>query len=294
MSTELQERQFELGGLLFGDLTPVQCDDVDLGDVARRTGDTDSPGADGAQFGLDYHDGRVISLDLWTDTTTAADARSAWGALRTVWSADQVRGVSRAVTILRMRMPGADTVRVYGRPRRMTPASQRMRDAGVVDLVADFQTADRGFYADAEQERTLNLLPNLSGGLMVPFTPPATLNAVSNSDSTMATNSGDTPTWPVITFRGPITNPAVEWVATGARLTLQTTLGASQTAVIDTRPWARTALRNDGASLAGQLRGPRLSEFTLPVGATQIAFRGQDPTGTSSCVVRWRDCFSTP
>lgn len=291
---DLAERQYELGGVAFGDLTPVQCDDVDVGDVARRVGDRDSAGSDGVQFGLDYHDGRSISFDLWTDTTTAADARSAWAMLRTAWSGDQVRGVSRAVMPLRMHLPGADTVRVYGRPRRMTPASQRSRSDGVVDLVADFQTADRAFYADVEQERTLTLLPNLSGGLMVPFTPPVVLNPVSNSDSTIATNTGDLPTWPVITFHGPITNPSVEWVATGSRLTLQATLTTGRSVVIDTRPWARTALRDDGASQAGKLYGPRLSEFTLPTGSTQIAFRGQDPTGTSSCVVRWRDAYSTP
>jgi hypothetical protein len=291
---DLAERQYELGGVVFGDLTPVQCDDVDIGDVGRRTGDRESPGSDGVQFGLDYHDGRLLTWELWTDTTTATDARSAWATLRTAWSGDQVRGVSRAVMPLRMHLPGSDTVRVYGRPRRMTPASQRSRADGVIDLVADFQTADRAFYADVEQERTLTLLPNLSGGLMVPFTPPVVLNPVSNSDSTMATNTGDLPTWPVITFHGPITNPSVEWVATGARLTLQVTLATGRSVTVDTRPWARTALRDDGASLAGQLRGPRLSEFTLPVGSTQIAFRGQDPTGTSSCRVSWRDAYSTP
>lgn len=291
---DLAERQYELGGVVFGDLTPVQCDDVDVGDVARRVGDRDSAGSDGVQFGLDYHDGRLIAFELWTDTTTATDARSAWATLRTAWDGDQVRGVSRAVTPLRMRLPGSDTVRVYGRPRRMTPASQRSRADGVVDLVADFQTADRAFYADVESERTLNLLPTLGGGLMVPFTPPATLVAVGNSDSTLAVNGGDTDTWPVVTFHGPITNPSIEWVATGSRLTLQTTLGTGRSVTVDTRPWARTALRDDGASLAGALRGPRLSEFTLPVGSTQIAFRGQDPTGTSSCVVRWRDAYSTP
>lgn len=291
---DLQERQYELGGVVFGDLTTVQCDDVDVGDVARRVGDRDSSGSDGIQFGLDYHDGRLIAFELWTDTTTAASARSAWAALRTAWDGDQVRSISRAVTPLRMHLPGADTVVVYGRPRRMTPASQRSRQDGVIDLVADFQTADRAFYGDVEQERILNLLPNLGGGLMVPFTPPAILRAVNNSDSTMITNGGDLPTWPVITFHGPIVNPSVEWVATGSRLTLQATLAYDRSVTIDTRPWARTALRDDGASLAGSLRGPRLGEFTLPVGPTQIAFRGQDPTGTSSCVVRWRDAHSTP
>ena len=109
---DLQERQYELGGVVFGDLTTVQCDDVDVGDVARRVGDRDSSGSDGIQFGLDYHDGRSISFELWTDTTTAADARSAWAALRTAWDGDQVRSISRAVTPLRMHLPAPDPVAV--------------------------------------------------------------------------------------------------------------------------------------------------------------------------------------
>lgn len=290
---ELGERQLELGGVVFGDLTPIQVDDVDLGDADVRLGDRDTPHHDGGQFGLDYRDGRTISVDLWTDTTTAADARSAWSALRRVWSADTVRATSRAVVPLRLRMPGSDTVRVYGRPRRLTPATQRMRDAGLVDLVGTFQTADRLFYADAAHSITLTLVTTGGGGITWPVEWPITW-APGGTRQDSVINRGEAATWPVITIRGPVAQPSVELVGSGRRLRLDTTLAFDRSITIDTRPWRRTVLRDDGASFAGAVRGAALADFQVPVGQTFFAYRGTDMSGQSSCTITWRDATETP
>lgn len=290
---ELFERQLELGGVVFGDLTPIQVDDVDIGDADTRVGDRDNPSGGGQQFGLDYRDGRTISMELWTDTTTAADARSAWSTLRRVWSADTTRATSRAVIPLRMRMPGSDTVRVYGRPRRLTPATQRMRDAGLVDLIGTFQTADRLFYADVAHSVTLTLVTTGGGGITWPVEWPITWAPGGIRQDTII-NRGEAATWPVITIRGPVAQPSIELVGTGRRLRLDTTLAFDRTITIDTHPWARTILRDDGVSLAGSARGASSADFQVPVGQTFFAYRGTDMSGQSSCTIEWRDATETP
>lgn len=107
-------------------------------------------------------------------------------------------------------------------------------------------------------------------------------------------NRGDAPSWPVITFHGPVAQPSIELVGTGRRLSLDTTLAYDRSITIDTRPWARTILRDDGASFAGVARGASLSEFQLPVGQTVLAYRGTDLSGQSRCVIEWRNAYSTP
>lgn len=294
--SELEERQAELGGVVFGDLTPVQLgsDGIQVSDTEMRLGDRDTPGADGAQFGIDYQDGRTVSMDLWTDTHTGAEARQALAVLRREWSADTARATSRAVVPLRFRMPDCDTVVVYGRPRRWTPGSQRTRDLGVVDVVADFRTADRLFYSDVERSIQLSLVTSGGGGITWPIVWPVTWAPSGRSRQDAAVNWGDSPTWPVITISGPVAQPEVEFLGTDRRVRLDMSIPHDRTISIDTRPWARTVLRDDGASFAGQLRGAMLADLQLPVGQTTVAYRGTDLSGQSVCTISWRDATETP
>lgn len=125
------------------------------------------------------------------------------------------------------------------------------------------------------------------GGFAPPATPPTVLGGTSDT-ANAAANPGVRAAWPVFTFAGPVTNPQVSYPLAGKWLQLATTLAAGQTATVDTRPWQRSVLRNDGASLAGAVRGNLLRDLALPAGITTIRFTGQDPTGTSRLTVTWR------
>lgn len=294
MAVELDEDQWDLGGVVIGRGRPVAVEDFSLDDIGARLGDVDVPGGDGVVFGRDYHEGRTVTMEVFTDTADASEARAAWRALEAVWRDRALRYAPREVVPLRMRLGSGDTVRVYGRPRKFTPSSLRGLEDGVAGAVTTFDTAHGGFYSDVEHTTTLTLVPDLSGGLTVPYTVPFTLAAVDNSDDGIAANQGDADTWPVITVNGPITNPEVRWVGTGVSLRLQTALSSGQSVVIDPRPWVRSIVRSDGASLAGTARGVRLEQLVLPPGPTEVALRGQDPTGTATCQVSWRDAYTTP
>lgn len=298
---DLAVNQFALGedpdAYVFGRGCPVAVTDFDpagFGDLTA--GDKTAPGTNGTRFGRDTRAGKVLTFEMSVNTEDPATGRATWQAITSRWDAEAVRALPGAVVPLRMRLPGSAALRLYGRPRSLTPANTKLIRAGRVDLVADFQAAENStFYADAEKSLTLSLLPNLSdGGISFPLDFPLSFVAGSEARPQGAVNAGDTATWPVIEIHGPVTNPAIEFVGTGLVLTLSTVLAFDQVATIDTRPWVAAVTRQDGASLAGALVGPRLAEFRLPVGATTVAFRGIDLTGTSSCVVRWRDAYSTP
>jgi len=117
-------------------------------------------------------------------------------------------------------------------------------------------------------------------------------------------NSGTTDTWPVITITGPCTNPSIVYPSSSVSLMLQTSLTASQTAVISTVPWNRyvgvtSSLGADpygstaiSASLSGSVRGNSLDDLMAPAGALiPVTYSSQDLTGNSRCTVSWRNAF---
>ena len=290
---ELSSNQFELGGVVFGDFTPRQVTDFDPGDSTLRDGDTASPGEDGIQFGLDHVDGRLLTWELFADATDAPSARAAMVPLETAWDARAVRDSPRAVLPLRMRLPGHQTVRVYGRPRKMTPANLRSRPDGVADYVATFQTADAVFYGDVEHSVDLSLIAAGGGGITWPVTWPVTWAPGAQRQDAVV-NTGELPAWPVITIRGPVAQPRVAFLESGAEVRLDVSLASYMSVVLDTRPWVRSVRRTDGASLAGAMRGDRLADMALPVGRTTVRFRGTDVSGQARCRIAWADAFSSP
>ncbi|GAA1454118.1 hypothetical protein [Nocardiopsis tropica] len=290
---DLLPNQYEIGGVVFGDHTPIQSDDIRIGDADTRTGDRENPGSDGGQMGRDFRDGRTLGLDLWSNVHSAAEIRPAWSALNAAWSADVARLTPRAVVPFRFRLEGSEAVVVYGRPRRWSPASQRQRGTGMTEVVADFHTVDRLFYSDVERQVTLTLVTSGGGGITWPVTWPITW-APGGARQDGLVNSGDKPTWPVITINGPVAQPEVELVGTGRSLRLDMTIPANRTITIDTRPWARTIRRDDGASFRHTAKGAALADFQLPVGQTVLRYSGTDMSGTSSCTVTWRDATENP
>lgn len=298
----LAESQFEIGGYRFGRGLPIEVTVFDIGAAEAQVGDLDLPGQDGTVFGRDTKAGVELSFELSVNTRTPDDAKHEWGELSTRWDAPTVRRSPRSVVPLRFRQPGGRTVVVYGRPRSLERTSTlALLKVGRIDGVATFQTADIYFYGGSGPDGsggahsiTLTLVADSSTtGIVWPVTWPVVWGAQGERQDTVV-NTGDSPSWPVITFHGPVAQPSLELVGTGRRLTLDVTLAADRSVTIDTRPWVRTILRDDGASLAGVARGAALSDFQLPVGQTVMAYRGTDLSGQSTCTISWRDAYTTP
>jgi hypothetical protein len=175
--------------------------------------------------------------------------------------------------------------RTWGRGRKIMP-TYGMVSQGVVAWTAQFQSSDNTWYADVPSSLVLSTVPSFWGGLSFPVTPPFQWSYTASQQTATAYNLGPMPTWPVVTFTGPITNPVLTYVNTPVSVGYQGRLAAGAQLVIDTRPWARTALLS-GASVAGALTGNPMIGLQLWPGSTLLHLGGQDPAGTSTCVVQW-------
>lgn len=259
----------------------------EVGPLEIRSDDAVRPRADGVVFGADFFGGRTITFGITVDGADEAEARERLAVLTKAWRADSIRSTPGAVATL-----ASDSGRVaFGRPRRFVSADELL-PFGLSRVTCDFAGGDSLWYG-AESSASVTLAPSSNGGLIAPLASPLATTATSDR-STGFTVGGEVPTWPVFEIQGPITNPVVEVVGV-FRMEFRTSLAYDQTLTVDTRPWARTILR-DGASLAGTLSrtSTRLSQASLPPGRYELALRGASESGTASVGIRWRDAHLTP
>lgn len=301
MTDDLTDGQYELDGLLLGVGTAyVVRSFEDGGTPGRRVDDAPLPYDDGTAFGRDRFDGMVCSLDVLVETAGGAASWDAVNAMRRVWRGDAVRRSPGAVQVLRAKRAGAPPRRVYGRSRACTPVLSRGTGVGLVPVVADFTCADDRWYADEPVVESLAIVPASTGGIVTapgggivgPITTAAATERPGQID-----NPGEVDTWPVLTVRGPVTNPALELRAGGGRVWLvefSGTLAAGQSVTLDTRPWVRTVLRENGASWSGKRTraSSPIGEVQVPPGTSTILFRGSSTSGTASAEFRFEPAYA--
>lgn len=270
------------------------ANNIQIANTATDTGtvnvqDQAIVGQDGTQFGIDTLPGMVVTQQGQAYAPAAGStALDAYSALSGAWNAPQFRLADGAVQVLRACYPGSSVVRrTYGRGRKILP-TYGLVNQGLVPFTAQFQSADNTWYEDVLSSLTLTSVPSFRGTLAPPWTPPLQLAATSNYQASTLVNSGSLPTWPVITFYGPVSYPGVTFVNTPVSIGYQGILATGQSLAIDTRPWARTALLNSGASVAGYLTGSAMLNMQVQPGATTVHYGGQDFTGQSYVVITWR------
>jgi len=262
----------------------------EIGTPDIQTADQDRPRSDGRSFGVDYVSGQTITFDLGVRATSDAEVRRVAAQLRSVWKADAVRLTPGAVAELRMQYAGRERV-VYGRPRRWAADYSDAAVNHIVSATADFACIDDLFYAPQDESLEFGIVPPSGGGLVAPLASPLSSTLSSDRSQGIVIDTEEA-VWPVVTLTGPITNPVVT-IGTDVRLEARVDLRHDETLVIDTRPWARTALRNGTANVAGSIRGTRLSKASLRSGRYEVGLKGLDPTGTARVRVAWRPTYSS-
>ncbi len=263
----------------------------DIGDVDLRVADVNRPRQDGKAFGVDYRSGRTITFEMGVRGTSPTEVRTTAAELTKAWRADPVRKTPGAVAELRLNYDGRERL-VYGRPRRFAPDYSDVAVNQFINVVADFACADDLFYDTEEEGITFSIVPSLGGGLMAPLASPLTTTADSDRSQGITVVS-EMDVWPVIRIDGPITNPIVN-IGDVARFEVRLSLEHDEWVEIDTRPWARHALRNGTANVSGTVRGTRLAQAAIPAGSYEVGFKGNDPTGTASVRITWRPTYSSP
>ncbi|NEA53600.1 hypothetical protein G3I60_05365 [Streptomyces sp. SID13666] len=264
-------------------------------------GEAALPREDGVRLGQDFRSTSTITFEVGVDSVDDAHDGAgrhsanlgAVSAMAQAWRADAVRRRFAAPAVLRT-MQGGRARLFYGRPRKFGATGSRLTRQGYTPVVAEFVCADDAAYDDVEQTIRVDVVPPPHRGLIGPLkTPLSMVGAGATRLPGQIQVSGTLPTWPVVTFYGPISQPACE-VLGRWNVGLDLTLSAGERVTIDPRPWARTVLRNGTASVAGSLTrsSPRLADLRLPLGRQDAILRGADGTGTAYMTVAWRGAYA--
>ena len=313
MPSTLLEHQFELApvdgdGLVFGteDTGYLTTTRPQIVSGELRTNDIPRPGEDGLMTSRDYVGGDLYTFEMGvlTDVNNLVLAPGSpaeayamnldyLGVLKGWWRDPLWRSTARSMAMLRTCQAGR-TSRCYGRPRRYDEVTGFLTRVGYSTVVCDFQLIDNRFYSDEEYSTEIGLAQPPDGGLVAPLVAPLTTTPESRTEG-VATITGNTPTWLVVEFHGPVTNPSIS--IGDLTIGLTGTLAYDEVITVDPRPWARTALRNtDGASFAGLLsrETPAMKNMLIAPGTYGLLYRGLDPSGSSTARIRWRNARNRP
>jgi hypothetical protein len=283
--------QFEIDGLMLGgdsgfhlyDFTSET--DLVVKDAARAS-------ADGVRFGRDTRAGSVFTIDMGLVGDGPDGVMSMLDALQAIWRGDAYRQTPSTVNEIHLVRPGRESATIFGRTRKITPASMENVASGYIPVVAEFQGADDLFYED-EVTQPILIRPASIGGFTVPVIAPWSGANVVESISNVLPVGGTAATWMCMDIYGPISTPVIEVVGQFI-LTINTSLTDDQWITIDPRPWARSAKTNTGANVAGLFSSssPRLSDLKLAPGNHIAILRGTDVTGTARVDTRFRNAHA--
>ncbi|MFF1839267.1 hypothetical protein ACFVXE_34585 [Streptomyces sp. NPDC058231] len=292
----LGDYQYDVGGLVIGKGTLVPVGEVSgLAAPELRTADVDNPTDDGGFPGVDLFGTRTVSIEAGIRTPDDPGAAlDLLARLQQVTGTDGTRRTAGALAVLRAKLPGRDTKRLYGRWRRVETATMAQAVHGWIPFMLDFAATDPRWHADDSQSLVLPLdISNDSQGFTAPLIAPIT-TGVSHPDQRpgWVLNSGDVAAWPTVRIDGPVTNPKVWVVETGRYLQLQITLGAGEHIDIDTRPGTRWVLRNGGNAAPALTAGSRMDLFQIPPGKSEIRWTATDYTNTCRLTLSWRDAYT--
>ncbi|MFE2409842.1 hypothetical protein ACFXDE_16015 [Kitasatospora sp. NPDC059408] len=273
----------EYGGMLLGGSSPVVVQDVtgllDTPDV--RVSDQTLLQRHGVVPGTDYLGGRVIHLSL-----TVLDSPGTLADLLAVFQP------ATGDKPFRFSVPGVagDRGRIMARVRKRSIPVGPTYARGAASFDVELFAADPLLYDDGET--TAKLLPTAPRGSVAIF--PMKLpfgfmkaGAVFVAQPAELAVRGNSPTWPVFTITGPVTNPTVLNRRTGERLTVQLSVPTSEVLVIDTR--ARSVTLN-GASRYGALSADS-TWFALRPGGNGLEFDDLQGNKNRFADVRWRSAW---
>lgn len=222
------------------------------------------------------HGAREISVPLLIQ---GQDQREVRDRLR-AWSRrfDTTRGEGRLVSA----MFGSDQRELPCRFVGLLETGEQNESDRAQRVVAVFRAFDPFFRDTADTVSEFD-----SGALMFfPFFP-LTLSGGAVFATPTINNDGDASAYPIWRINGPGGPVALTNLTTGATLELTTTLTAGQSIVIDTRPFVRSIVDQDGTNLYAD-RTPGSSLWELAPGPNQVQILLSLSSAASSVELRYR------
>lgn len=240
------------------------------------------PGQPGAQLRSVRHAPRDFSLALWITGTDEADLRTQMRDI--TYRMDGVRGDGR----IRVTAPGGDQREVICRVTGGLEMTEILGDSSgptAQRAVVTFRAVDP-YWQDTTDTAAG---PWAQGGATAGFFPLFPLRLTSSEVLASATvdNLGDVDAWPVWTVAGPGSTITLLNQSTGKVLTLNATLLAGESVVIDTRFGFKTVTKQDGTNLYGYLSATS-SLWSLQRGSNSIQIEIGGATSVTSVSMLYR------
>jgi hypothetical protein len=243
-----------------------------------RTSDADRARQHGQWPGVDLLGGRAITATLQAILPHPQEAQ--WAGVQGLL---RPTGPERPLTIRMSGFCGGNEVRTLARVRRLAvPVDVERYQFGAPQIVVEWWATDPRFYAVAESTETATVQSPEGFGLTFDVTPDLTFGGPLPAGVMTATNDGNFPAPWVMEIEGPITDPRIENVTTGATLRFVGSVGGGEVLRIDSL--ARTVTLG-GASRYSWLL-PASQWFDLEPGATQVRLAAQAGTGNATLTYR--------
>jgi phage-related protein len=281
----LSNYQFQFGSFVFGAGTPFVVTEVTgLEDLPQIRNQDDNKGYNDGMFtGRDFYSGRTITFMLNVLAGNGNTAQQNFNLFQAAINPQQT-GVSTLQFLL---SPSDSQKQIGARVRsRAVPITPEYTYGRITAQVTMF-CPDPRYYDVATQ--SLSLSPSAVSGRTYNRTYNLTYGGGSLTNSGNIVNYGWATTNPIITITGPTVNPVVSNVTTGQSITINYSLGALDTLVIDLN--LKTVFLN-GVS-ARNILANNSQWFSAPPGTTQISFSGTSYTiGVTSCTVTYANAYA--
>jgi len=254
-----------------------------LGIPSIRNSDSQRPQDYGSFLGPDVPDSRDIRIDVTIRGDDPADAVMKLNALLREWHLD-TRTDTTAIKPLMLRLPGQQTWRLHGRPRRASFETARIIGSRI-DGTLEYFGADPRWYSDVEHQTALALATATTGrGYNKSFN--YGYGGSGSSGVQTITNEGSIGTLPTVTFYGPVTNPFIENVTTNRRLRLVYTIGVGEFIVVN---FAEATVLLGGAASRYFAKSGEFWE--LVPGPNEIRFGADAYDAAAYAFIEWRDAW---
>lgn len=273
--------QWTYNGLTFGSSTDIDVIRVaGLGGPAIASNDATRPQVDGLFPGVDLARGRTISFEL---EPLAADDAALDALLASIRKATNPRRTGELP--LTMQLQGQTPRRINCRCRRREIPWDLTYLYRVPTVFLDFFATDPRIYDDtASNGSTAITVPGT--GLAFNATPPFSFGGATSGGQIPVSNAGDFAAPWTATITGPVTDPRLDLLSTGQRLSLVGTVASGDTLTLDSQ--ARSIILNGTASRYSMLQAGS-QWFDLPVGSDTVTFGAT--SGTGSLSLTWRSAW---
>jgi hypothetical protein len=279
----------QYGDFLLGPDTPWRWDGLE--------GWEDTPGLDsgtvlkasdhGAWPGTFFAQVRTITTSL----VIRSEPGQMYGTIRQLAAATPI-DASDEVPLL-VQFDDETPLMIFARCTRRAVAVSATNRTGLTRGALEFEASDPRKYTLAESIRITGL-PQPETGLVYPLVFPLDWGTPGSTGNVEAFNSGDAPTHPVFTIKGPCSKPSITNINTGALLEYDIGLSSSDVLYVDTNQGTVTLNGTTANRLyTATTRSRPEQSFTLPPGASALAYRSSDspPDPASTLTVTWRSAF---